>query len=683
MTEFELFKIRKRDIDTLVELIKSNDSGADVNIIRKAYKIAYDAHDGQMRLSGEPYIIHPLEVAMTLAMLKLDTTTISAALLHDVVEDTRFSLEFITEEFSEDVAMLVDGVTKISSIKNRSKSHAQAETLRKMLLATVKDIRVIIIKLADKLHNMQTIMFQPDLKRQRIAKETLDIYAPIARRLGISRLAAELEDLSFYVLHKEDYKLVKEGIKQKQHDVEDYIEDVRSALTEKLNEMGIKTQIKGRVKSYYSVFRKMQETGKPFKDIYDIRGIRIITNEMKDCYAVLGIVHSVWSPVEGRFKDYIAVPKSNLYQSLHTTVIGPEGYPLEVQIRTVEMDLTAEMGIAAHWIYKEGKKFLNKDYKHLSILKSLSTIDDDSINTRDFVSTVKMDLYEDEIFVFTPKGKIVKLPKGATPVDFAFAIHTEVGYKCSGAKVNNKLVPLRSKLKSGDIVEIQTKKDGKPSEAWIKFVKSANARYKIRNWFRKYGDDAGKLEEGLRKKEAKKKREVKKVPVSIPEAEQPKLSKYSQDSSIGISVEGNNNVLINLAQCCQPIPGDDVVGFITRGRGITVHKKSCPSLVRLMQEKERIINIVWQKDGGSKYPVKFAVEAVDRPNLLKDVTDEISLYKSNIIKVEAQLTGGGKALLKFILEVRGMDHLNEISKGIKKLKNVTSAYKINEKVVLK
>ncbi len=683
MTEFELFKIRKRDIDTLADLIIQNDKDADVEMVRKAYTVANDAHEGQMRLSGEPYIIHPLEVAMTLAMLKLDTTTISAALLHDVVEDTRYSLDFIEKEFSEDVAMLVDGVTKISSIKNRSKSHAQAETLRKMLIATVKDIRVIIIKLADKLHNMQTIMFQPEIKRQRIAKETLDIYAPIARRLGISRLATELEDLSFYVLHKNEYQNVKEGVAQKQQDVENYIDNVREALTEKLHDLGIEAQIKGRAKSYYSVFRKMQISDKPFEDIYDIRGIRIITNELRDCYAVLGIVHSVWSPVEGRFKDYIAVPKSNMYQSLHTTVIGPEGYPLEVQIRTSEMDATAEMGIAAHWIYKEGKKFLNKDYKNLSILKNLSNIDDDSINTRDFVSTVKMDLYEDEIFVFTPKGKIVKLPKGATPVDFAFAIHTEVGYKCSGAKVNNKLVPLRSKLKSGDIVEIHTKKDGKPSEAWIKFVKSANARYKIRNWLRKYGDDAGRLDEEQRKKEARKRREVKKIPVSIPDDEQTKLSKYSRDNSVGISIEGNNNVLIKLAQCCQPIPGDDVVGFITRGRGITVHKKSCPSLERLMQEKERIINIVWQKNEGNKYPIKLAVEALDRPDLLKDVTDEISLYKSNIIKVEAQLIGGGKALLKFILEVKSNDHLGEITKGIKKLKNVTSAYKINEKVILK
>lgn len=682
MTEFELFKIRKRDIDTLIDIIVKNDPDSDVDMVRKAYTVAYNAHDGQVRLSGEPYIIHPLEIALTLAMMKLDTTTISAALLHDVVEDTRFSLDFIEKEFSPDVAMLVDGVTKISSIKNRSKSHAQAETLRKMLLATVKDIRVIIIKLADKLHNMQTIMFHSEIKRQRIAKETLDIYAPIARRLGISRLGSELEDLSFHVLHPDEYKQVKNGFAQRQNEVELYIESVREALTEKLKELGIEAQIKGRAKSYYSVYKKMQLSDKPFEDIYDIRGIRIITRELRDCYAILGIVHSVWSPVEGRFKDYIAVPKSNMYQSLHTTVIGPEGYRLEVQIRTNEMDATAEMGIAAHWIYKEGKKFLNKDYKDLSILKSLSSIDD-SLNTRDFVSTVKMDLFEDEIFVFTPKGKIVKLPKNSTPVDFAFAIHTEVGYKCSGAKVNNKLVPLRSKLKSGDIVEIQTKKDGKPSEAWIKFVKSANARYKIRNWLRRHSDDAGRMEEELRKKEEKKKRETKKVAVSIPEDQQPKLSSYTRESKVGISIEGNSNVLIKLAQCCQPIPGDEVVGFITRGRGITVHKKTCPSLERLMQEKERLIEIMWQEDDGSRYPVKVAVEAIDRPNLLKDVTDEISLYKSNIIKVEAQLVGGGKALLKFILEVRSNAHLGEISRGIKKIKNVSNVYKINEKVILK
>lgn len=681
MTAFD-FKIRKRDIDTLIELISQNDPESDIAMVRKAYETALKAHEGQTRLSGEPYIIHPLEVAITLAMLKLDTTTISAALLHDVIEDTNYSYEFIKNEFSEDVAMLVDGVTKISSLKNRSKSHAQAETLRKMLLATIKDIRVIIIKLADKLHNMRTIMFQPEHKQFRIAKETIDIYAPIARRLGISSLATELEDISFHVLNRSEFDEIKEKLAQKQNEVESYIQMVRTVLESRLVDLQVKVEVKGRAKSYYSIYRKMQMAGKSFDEIFDIRGIRLITDEVRDCYAILGIVHSIWSPIEGRFKDYIAVPKSNMYQSLHTTVIGPEGFPLEVQIRTREMDNTAEMGIAAHWVYKEDGRTAKRDYKNLSILDSFSGINLDTMNTRDFVSTVKMDLYEDEIFVFTPKGMIIKLAKGATPIDFAYAIHTEVGHKCSGAKVNNKLVPLRTKLKSGDIIEVLTSKNARPSEAWLKFVKSGAARYKIRSWLRRHSDDLSKTEEELKKKEEKK-REVKKASVTIPEDEQLKIKKISGDRKVGITIEGTSNVLIKLAQCCQPIPGDDVVGFITRGRGITIHRKSCISLERLKGEKERFINIIWDKDDTNKYPVKVTVEAMDRPNLLKDVTDEISLAKSNIIKVEAQLTGRETASLKFILEVKSNEHLNEIIKRIKKVKNVTNVFKINEKVILK
>ncbi len=681
MTEFE-FKIRQRDIETLIDLIRNNNPEADVEIVKKAYDVACKAHEGQTRLSGEPYIIHPLEVAITLALLRLDTTTICAALLHDVVEDTEHSMDYLAKEFNEEVALLVDGVTKISSLKNQSKSHAQAETLRKMLLATIKDIRVIIIKLADKLHNMRTIMFQPEHKQQRIAKETLDIYAPIARRLGISKLATELEDLSFHVLYKDEFNDIKNSIALRQSEVEDYLNNVRNLINTRLAELNINVEIKGRAKSFYSIYRKMIMSNKSFNDIYDIRGIRLLTDEMKDCYAVLGVIHSIWSPIEGRFKDYIAVPKTNMYQSLHTSVIGPEGLPLEVQIRTKDMDATAEMGIAAHWIYKGDGKNLKKDYRNLSILNSLDSVSLDAMNTRDFVSTVKMDLYEDEIFVFTPKGEIIKLPSGSTPVDFAYAIHTEVGNRCSGAKVNNKLISLRTKLKSGEIIEIITSKNAHPVEAWMKLVKSGNARYKIRNWLKKHNDEFAKTEEEIKRKEDKKK-EVKKASVSIPEEEQVRVKNFSKGSKIGVSIEGNNNVLIKLAQCCQPIPGDEVTGFITRGRGITIHKKTCPSLERLSNESERFISIVWEKDEKNRYPIKMTVESIDRPNLLKDVTDEISLAKSNILKVEAQSSGNGKAVLKFIIEVMGNEHLVEIIKRINKIKSVTNVYKINEKVILK
>ena len=675
----------QRDISALIEIIKKNDPEADVEIVKKAYDVAYRAHDGQVRLSGEPYIIHPLEIAITLAKLNLDITSICAALLHDVVEDTTFSMEYLVETFNEDVAMLVDGVTKISSLKNRSKTHAQAETLRKMLLATVKDVRVIIIKLADKLHNMNTIEYQPAHKQQRIAKETLDIYAPIARRLGMSRIATILEDLSFFVLNKDEFNYIKDGIDLKQSELNSYIENVRNIINDKLKELNINTVIKGRVKSFYSIYRKMVAISKSFDEIYDIRGIRILTDEIKDCYAILGIIHSIWLPIEGRFKDYIAVPKSNMYQSLHTSVIGPEGFPLEVQIRTKDMDTTAEMGIASHWIYKSRDRDFNPDYKNLSILNNLNNINIDNMNTRDFVSTVKMDLYDDEIFVFTPKGKIIKLPVGSTPIDFAYAIHTEVGNRCSGAKVNNKLIPLKTKLKSGEIVEILTSKNARPVEAWLKIVKSGSARYKIRNWLKRHYEEHNKSEEELKRKEEKKKEE-KKASFIIPESEKSKVNNLNNSGKINVSIEGNNNVLTKLAQCCQPIPGDEVIGFITRGRGITIHKKICPSIDKLKKESERFIDIIWQEDDKSaqnKYPIKMTVESIDRPNLLKDVTDEISLTKSNIIKLEAQSNIKGTAVLKFIIEVTSSEHLMDIIKRIKKINSVTNVYKINEKVIIK
>jgi GTP pyrophosphokinase len=430
----------------------------------------------------------------------------------------------------------------------------------------------------------------------------------------------------------------------------------------------------------------MAANNKSFDEIYDIRGIRVLTDEVKNCYAILGILHSLWSPIEGRFKDYIAVPKSNMYQSLHTTVIGPEGLPLEVQIRTKDMNTTAEMGIASHWIYKSEDRDFNPDYKKLSILNNLNNINIDNMNTRDFVSTVKMDLYDDEIFVFTPKGEIIKLPVGSTPIDFAYAIHTEVGNKCSGAKVNNKLIPLKTKLKSGEIVEILTSKNTRPVEAWLKIVKSGSARYKIRNWLKKHNEEHNKTEEEIKHKEDKKK-EVKKANVIIPESEKLKVGDLNSDVKINVSVEGNNNVLTKLAQCCQPIPGDEVIGFITRGRGITIHKKTCPSIEKLKDESERFIDILWQKDDKSdknKYPVKMTVESIDRPNLLKDVTDEISLANSNIIKLEAQSNNvKGTAILKFIIEVTSNEHLADIIKRIKKIDSVTSVYKINENVIIK
>jgi len=676
MLDFEL-KIRSRDIGTLLAVLKTSNPDVDLPVIKRAYDFAVTAHKGQLRLSGEPFITHPMEVAIILAALKLDTGTIAAGLMHDVVEDTGATLEIIRSEFGDEIAQLVDGVTKISSIKNRTKATAQAATLRKMLIATVKDVRVIIIKLADKLHNMRTIMFQPPENQARIAKETLDIYAPLARRLGMSKISSELEDLAFHVLNSAEYNEIKTWISQRNTELEEYLDNVRKILSAKLNDLDINGEIAGRAKHYYSIFKKIKEQKKTFQEIYDIRAIRIITNDIKDCYGILGVVHTLWSPIVTRFKDFIAVPKSNMYQSLHTTVIGPQGHRLEVQIRTEKMHATAEMGIASHWLYKEDPSAIKRDYKNLTFLNDITQWQKDLKNTREFMKSLRMDLYENEIFVFTPKGKIIKLPKSATPVDFAYAIHTEIGNTTVGAKVNGAIVSLKTSLKSGDIVEILTSKKGHPSEAWLKFVMSPSTRYKIRTWLRKQTESISKQVEGEKQKNKKT------VKVSIPKDEQLKIKRISKQIRTGITIDGASNVLIRLSQCCQPIPGDDVIGFITRGRGITVHKRNCPSLKRLSDEKERFINIVWNNADNIYYPVKLTVEAIDRANLLKDITNELSHTKTNIIKAEAHIEESDIAVFKFVLEVKSNDHLKEIASRLKGIKSITNVYKLNEKVILK
>jgi GTP pyrophosphokinase len=679
MSEIEL-KIKRRDLDTLINVISSNNPDADIALIKNCYEYAFASHRDQLRLSGEPYIIHPLEVAIILANLKLDTTTIAAALLHDVVEDTPVSLEIIREKFGEEIALLVDGVTKISSLKKRSRFGTEVNSLRKMLVATIKDVRVILIKLADKLHNMRTIMFQPEAKQRQIAREVLDIYAPLAARLGISQIRSELEDLAFHVLHHDEYHDIANKISQRKNEMEEFIEDIRFMLHQQLTRLKIKAEIQGRAKHYFSIYRKMMFQNKPFEEIFDIRAIRIVTEEVKDCYGILGIIHTLWSPITSRFKDYIAVPKSNMYQSLHTTVIGPDGAPMEFQIRTWEMHAIAEMGIAAHWLYKEGRTHPEREYRNFLLLQNINKMQSEMQevgDTREFMKELKMNLYEDEIFVFTPKGKIVKIAKGATPVDFAYAIHTEVGNQCVGAKVNNSLVPLKTELKSGDIVEIITSKKGHPSEAWLKFVKSSNARYKIRSWLRRETEAARKPEA-----EEASKKTAKTAEVQIPETELFKVKGITRQQKMSLSIDGTSNVLIKLSQCCQPIPGDNVVGFITRGRGITVHRKTCPQLSRLKIEQERFVNIVWE-GSETTYPVKLVINAIDRANLLKDVADELATCKVNIIKVEASVLAQDNALIKLVLGVRSLDHLKEITAKLKKIRNITGIQKLNEKVLLK
>jgi GTP pyrophosphokinase len=684
MDDFNL-RIHSRDFDTLLDIAREGNPEIDADYLRRAYELAESSHRGQLRLSGEPYIIHPLEVAQSLARLNMDTVTIAAALLHDVVEDTGITLEELAAEFGDELARLVDGVTKISTIKKQTRYHRQVQTLRKMLIATIKDARVIIIKLADRLHNMRTIMFQAPEKQRLIASEVLDIYAPLAGRLGMSTIRSELEDHAFLVLNPEEYYRIKENLALRDEEIAQYINDIRTLLMDNFTRNGIEAEIKGRVKHLYSIYRKMVTQDKSLDEIFDIRAVRIITGEVKDCYGILGIVHSLWPPLPHRFKDYIAVPKSNMYQSLHTTVRGPGNHFLEIQIRTIEMHMTAEMGIAAHWAYKEsGRQSPRRQYEEMALLKDIERWREDLKSTREFMTELKMDLYDDEIYVFTPRGEIIKLARGATTVDFAYAIHTEVGHHCLRAIVNGKIVPLRTVLENGDVVEIATSARAHPSETWLKFVRSANARSKIRAWFNRQKRENGEDEsrDVAAAKEKKPPAPEKTAEFAIPENELLKIRQFSSKNSTDIVVEGNRHVLIKLAQCCQPIPGDEVIGFITRGRGISVHKMNCPSLKRLNNEPERLIRIVWA-DSGSSYPVKIAVEAGDREGLLKDIANDISLTKTNIVRMEAAAAKEGRVLMKFVIEVRNLEQLNEIMARLRQIGSVTSVYKVNEKVVLK
>ncbi|HRX15136.1 MAG TPA: bifunctional (p)ppGpp synthetase/guanosine-3',5'-bis(diphosphate) 3'-pyrophosphohydrolase [Spirochaetota bacterium] len=665
--------------EDLLQIISVKHPDIDVTLIKKAFAVAESAHRDQKRLSGEPYIIHPINVAIILAKHSLDSSSIIAALLHDVVEDTVTGLDSIADTFGSEIALLVDGVTKISSLKNRTKSHEQAQTLRKMLLATIDDPRVIIIKLADKTHNMRTLEFQPKPKQLKIAQEVMDIYAPLAGRLGMSKIRSELEDLAFYILHRDEFLDITAKLSKQEEELDEYLNEIHSTLHSNISKMNIKADISGRIKHLYSIYKKMVDQQKPFEEIFDVRAIRIITEEVKDCYAILGIVHTIWPPVPSRFKDYIAVPKSNMYQSLHTTVTGPGKHFLEIQIRTKEMDITAEMGIAAHWMYKENGKKEKSKMSDLSLLKSINKWRSELNDTREFMKVLKMDLYNDEIFVFTPKGKIIRLAKGATPIDFAYAIHSEVGHHCSGAKINHKIKPLRTKLSNGDIVEITTNPAKHPSENWLKIVRSSNARYKIRSWLKKQQPTDSDEASSKSKKDTKSEPD-KIASFTIDMAEMPKISKSPDNLKSGILVEDNNNVPIRLAQCCQPIPGDPVIGFISKDKRISVHKKGCPSLKRLNIEPERFISIAWS-NSHHVHPVKIAIEAIDRPNLLADITTEISQSRINIMKLEAQESKAGFAVIRLIVEVKSVDHLHFVIDRLKSVKDVVEVYKLKEKVI--
>lgn len=677
-----------KDKQELFEAVQKRLGPEKATLIEKAYNIADKMHEGQKRLSGEPYIIHPMNVASVLDELGLDERAIAAGLLHDVVEDTSYSKEDMAREFGEDIAALVEGVTKISEIKSQSKETEAAENIRKMLLATIKDVRVMLIKLADKTHNVRTLKFQPEEKQKRIAKEVLSLYAPIAGRLGVYKVKFELEDLAFQSLHPEEYQEIKKRVSAKKSERDEYIEKIKIILKQRLAEISIDARIDGRAKHFYSIYRKMVTKEKSFSEIFDLRAVRIITNEIKDCYGVLGIVHTLWTPIPGRFKDYIATPKTNLYQSLHTTVFGPDGRPMEVQIRTKDMNAIAENGVAAHWAYKESTNLSKTSVilqngvenafrmKWLEILKSWQ---DPSLDSKEFMEELQYDLHEDEVFVFTPKGEIIEMPKGATVLDYAFRIHTDVGLHARGGKVNGRMVTLRTELKSGDQVEIITEKSSKPSPIWLRIVKTSGARQKLRAYFRKLQEDSQRetigsvLETQTPAIDENTIKEIKKVKIKKPHKTNPH---QEESKEFGISVAGWNDVPVRVASCCTPIPGDEIIGFITRGRGVSVHKKDCTTASKQL-EWMKTIPVRWEGPG-EPIPIQIEVRAKDVQGIYLSMVESISSTETNILEAGASSHPNGTLTAKFMLEVDHLDQLKEILENLRMIQGVVFAERVKK-----
>lgn len=705
------------ELDILLDKIQSYMDEPDLEMVRKAYRYADQAHQEQYRVSGEPFVEHPLGVAIILADLELDIVSIVASLLHDVVEDTGISSEEIEKEFGAEVAHIVDGVTKLTRMQFKTKADQQAESLRKMFVAMAEDIRVVLIKLADRLHNMRTLNYLKKEKRKEKSRETLEIYAPLAHRLGMSKIKWELEDLSFRYLKPDMYYEVSHKVqanrKQREKDIKEAIDKLKSTLSDH----DIEAEIYGRPKHLYSIYNKMQRKEVEFNEIYDLTAVRVLVENVKECYEVLGIIHEIWKPMPGRFKDYIAMPKSNMYQSLHTTVIAPNGDPLEVQIRTYEMHKTAEYGIAAHWRYKEGKVGDEKFEEKLSWLRRLLEWQKDLQEPQEFMETLKIDLFEDEVFVFTPEGDVVSLPKGGTPVDFAYHIHTEVGHRCVGAKVNGKIVPLEYKLKNSDIVEILTsKKSNGPSRDWLNFVKTSKARSKIKHWFKKQRRDEiiekghRILDEHLDKynidlSEKAKEKELKEITQELgrknvddlleelgysnispkqvvskfkdyePEKDFDKKHSTGQQKSSsvdkGVSVKGMEDMLVRMAKCCNPVPGDDIVGYITRGRGVSVHREDCKNLKNLAEsEPERIIEVSWERGRTESYQVDLRIDAVNKSALLNDITHIIKEEKINLLSVMARTSDQNRAVINLSLELSSTEHMYDIMKKIESISGV-------------
>ena len=715
-------------ISSLIEKVAAYGPEGTEEMIADAYGVAYAAHRGQTRKSGEPFVYHPLAAADILAELRLDPTTVSAALLHDVLEDTGITKVELAVRFGDEVAEIVDGVTKLKRLPSGNLEEAQAESLRKMIVAMSRDVRVIIIKLADRLHNMRTLAY---LKREiqlRKATETLEIYAPLAHRLGIYSIKWELEDLSFATLHPRRYEEIKRLVAARRDDREAFINGTVAELLRHLRGTGIEAEVHGRVKHFYSIYNKMVRRNKEFNEIYDLAGLRVVVDSVRDCYGALGVIHSIWKPIPGRFKDYIAMPKFNMYQSLHTTVMSNEGKLLEIQIRTSEMDTTAEYGIAAHWMYKHG--LTDRQVDRLTWLKSMMEWQKETTDSTEFMESLKGELVADEVFVFTPKGDVVSLPSGATPIDFAYHVHTEIGHRTIGARVNDRIVPLDSELVSGDRVEVITGKNSGPSRDWLAVVQSGRARNKIRQFFNK-ADREDNLSLGREKLLAiLKKRRIGKVPSGIfedvarstnhaspddmlaaigggflsaenvatriadqvhPKEEEEKPSKQSPaldplplphdaggtDQETGVRVVGSSGILTRLARCCTPMPGDNIVGYVSLGRGVVVHSAGCVNAGALQsRDPERFVEVEWAKGSGKLFTVELLVEALDRMHLLKDITATISDAGVNIVSARVDTIEDRTALSRFAFKAGSLQHVEEVIRKIRGIPDVYDVYRV-------
>jgi GTP pyrophosphokinase len=732
-------KLLNAKFQQLLGKVAENRPQDDLDIIRKAFEFSLLHHQGQVRASGEPYLIHPLEVSLVLADMKLDSTAIAAGLLHDAIEDTPVTHEDIRREFGEQVVHIVEGVTKIDKIEFASREERQAENVRKMVLAMVDDIRVVLIKLADRLHNMRTLQHLPEERRQSIARETLEIYAPLAHRLGMGKVRSELEDLSFRYVDPIGYEQVHQAVESRRKSGEAFLAKMVKVLQQKLKENGVDARVESRIKRLYSIHQKLLRQRITVDQVYDLLAVRIITKSVKDCYTVLGAIHQMWRPVPGRIKDFIAMPRPNLYQSLHTTVITEDGHQFEVQIRSEEMHKMAEEGIAAHWKYKDGAPVTAKDEQRLAWLRQVVEWQQDVNDPSEFLSTLKVDLYPEEVYTFTPKGKVVILPRDATGVDFAYAIHTEVGHTCIGAKVNGRIVPLRYKLRNGDVVEIMTQPGHNPSRDWLGFAKSPRARNKIRHWLNIHQRErAIEIGRKLMEKQARKYR------LALKDFNEKELDRIAKDYGVGagqdlmagigygkfsarqvlaklspglsdqpgvedappkeggtlgsvirrvfgqsedggaIKVKGYNDLLVYRARCCNPIRGEAIVGYVTRGKGVAVHAVSCPNVNNLMYEADRRIAVEWTRstkaatpNGKATYPVKLTVFCDDRAGMLKQLTAVISDYNTNIRNIEAR-TADSQATIDIVIDIEDVKHLERVMSGMRKIPGIHDVQRLNK-----